>query len=243
LAVAAGCRPAVVRVPVSPENARRAILVAGEGDVAIARKDYYAALIKYLEAARLDPNSEMTYNKLGISYSRLRDYPRAITAFTRSIGLNSKYSYAYNNLGSVYFAQDSKKKAERYFRRAIGLKNDEASFHVNLGTLFFESKRGAKGLEELRKALALDPDILKKTEGLSVAKSGSQKNSSETNYLMARLFASMGDAELAVEKLKSALADGFTDLDSLRKEHDFDPIRQDEKFIAFMKYATQLLKL
>jgi len=243
LAVAAGCRPAVVRVPISPEDARRANLASAEGDVAFARRDYYAALIKYLEASRLNPNSEYIYNKMGITYSRLRDYPRAMEAFTRSIGLNSKYAFSYNNLGSVYFAQNNKKKAESYFRRAIGLKNDEASFHVNLGTLYFESKRGAKGLEEWRKALALDPDILKKTEGLSVSAASSQKNASETNYLMARLFASMGNAELAVQKLQVALTNGFTDLEALNKEHDFDPIRKDEKFIAFMKYANQLLKL
>jgi hypothetical protein len=108
----------------------------------------------------------------------------------------------YNNLGPVYFAQNTEER--RLLPQGHRPQERQASFHVNLGTLYFESKRGAKGLEEWRKALTLDPDILKKTEGLSVSATSSQKNASETNYLMARLFASMGNAELAVQNCSGA---------------------------------------
>ncbi len=237
-----GCRPAVVRVQVSNEDLMRANIVAGEGDVSFARKDYYAALIKYLEAGRLNPNSEYIFNKLGITYSRLHFYMQAFAAFNHSIGLNPKYSYSYNNIGSVYFADNNKKKAEACFRKAISLKNDEASFHVNLGTLLFENKKYENGLQELRKGLALDPEILKKSEGSGLVAAVSQKNTAEKNYFMARFYASQGDTDRAVENLQLALTNGFTNLEALRTEKDFDPIRQQEKFIAFMKYAAQVLK-
>jgi tetratricopeptide (TPR) repeat protein len=242
LGVAAGCRPALVRVEVGPEDIIRANSLATEGDVAFARKDYYPSLMKYLEAGRLNPNSEYICNKLGIAYSRLSLYPEAIAAFNRSIELNPKFSYSYNNLGSVYFANNSKRKAEEYFRKAIGLKNDEASFHVNLGTLLFENKKYEKGLQELRKGLSLDPDIMKKSEGGSLVAATGQRNTSEKNYFMARFYASMGNVDRAVESLQQALTNGFTNLEALRQEKDFDPIRQSEKFVAFMKYASQLLK-
>jgi tetratricopeptide (TPR) repeat protein len=242
IGIAVGCRPAMVRVTVSSEDIVHANSIAAEGDIAFARKDYYAALIKYLEASRLNPNNEYICNKLGITYSRLHFYPQAITAFDRSIGLNPKFSYSYNNMGSVYFADNNKRKAEMYFRKAISLKNDEASFHVNLGTLLFESKQFEKGLQELRKGLALDPDIMKKSEGASLVAAIPQKNTAEKNYFMARFYASMGNVERAVENLQLALTNGFTNLEALRTEKDFDPIRQHEKFIAFMKYAAQVLK-
>jgi len=242
LLLAAACRTAVVRVPVSPENIQRANAAANEGDVLFARKDYYAALIKYLEAAQFNPNNEYIYNKVGIAYSRLQFYREATDAFTRSIGLNPKYPYSYNNLGSVYFALDNKKKAESYFRKAISIKNDDASFHINLGTLYFETKKFQKGLEEYRKGLALDPEVLNRTGGLSVAASTSAQNSAEKSYSMARLHASLGNAELTVENLQQAIANGFTDLEAIRTEHDFDPVRKDEKFVAFMKYAAQVIK-
>jgi tetratricopeptide (TPR) repeat protein len=244
LSVAAGCWQASVRVPVvSPEDIKRSIDTANEGDLSFARKDYYAALIKYLEACRLNPNGEYLYNKLGITYSRLKFFPQATDAFTRSISLNPKYAYSYNNMGSVYFANANKKKAENYFKKAISLKNDEASFHINLGTLLWEKKTYEKGLLELRKGLSLDPEILKKSEGYGLVATTTQKSTWEKYYFTARLFAAMGNVDRAVENLTQALSTGFTNLEALRTEHDFDPIRQDEKFVAFTKYAAQLLKL
>jgi len=147
LQIAVACRTAIVRVPVPPEDAMRANTASAEGDIAFARREYYPALIKYLLASTLNPNSEHIFNKLGIAYSRLRYYPDAVEAFLRSIALNPKYPYSYNNLGSVYFAEDNKKKAESYFRKAISLKEDEASFHVNLGTLLMEKKKFDKGVQ------------------------------------------------------------------------------------------------
>jgi len=242
LNVTAGCRPPVVRVPVSAENLIRANALAGEGDILFARKDIYAALIKYLEAAKLNPNSEYICNKMGISYSRLKFYPQAIESFLRSIDLNPKYSYSYNNMGSVLFADNNRKKAEAYFRKAISLKGDEASFHINLGTLLFEKRNYERGLQELRKGLALDPDILKRSEGAGLVAAIAQKHTAEKNYFMARFYASSGNVDRALENLQEALTNGFTNLEALRTEKDFDPIRQNEKFVAFLKYAAQLIK-
>jgi tetratricopeptide (TPR) repeat protein len=237
-----GCRPHIVRVPITPEDVMRANAASGDGDIAFARRDYYAALIKFLEAGRLNPNSEHIYNKIGITYSRLKFYPLAIEAFNRSIGLNPKYSFSYNNLGSVYFADNNKKQAERCFRKAISLKDDEAPYYVNLGTLLFEKNQFDKGLQLLRKALALDPDIFKKAGDSSLVAAIAQKDSGEKNYFMARFYASTGDVDRALENLQQSLMKGYTNLEGLQTEKDFDPIRQDEKFIAFMKYAMQIIK-
>jgi tetratricopeptide (TPR) repeat protein len=239
---AASCRPAVVHVPVTPENAISANAAASDGDLAFYRKDYYAALMKYLKAGEYNPNSEHIFNKIGIAYSRLKFYDKAIVALNQAIALNSQYSYAYNNLGSVYFANSNKKKAEKLFRKAISLKNDEASFHINLGTLLFERKQFDKGLQELRRGISLNPNILKQSAGDSLVASTSDRNTPEKSYFMARFHAALGNVEGAVENLQRALAEGFTNLEAIRTEKDFDPIRQDEKFVAFMKYATQFIK-
>jgi len=235
-----GCGPQVARVPVSNENILRSNQVAGEADVLFARKDYYAALIKYLEAGRLNPNSEYIQNKTGIAYSQLKYYPEATAAFQRSTGLNPKYSYSYNNLGTVYFAAGDKKKAERNFKKAISLNPDVASFHVNLGSLYFEKKKFDKGMAEWKKGMALDPGVLGRSDGISLAAGGSRGSVSERSYLMARLYASMGDAVRAVESLQQALTAGFTNIAAIGSEKDFDPIRGDERFREFMKTAALL---
>jgi tetratricopeptide (TPR) repeat protein len=234
--------PTVARVPVSPEDVRRANEVAGEGDLSFARGDFYAALIKYLEAGRLNPNSEFIYNKLGITYSKLEFYTEAEAAFRRCIGLNRQYPFPYNNLGSVHFAAGDKKDAERMYKRAINIDKQVASFHVNLGTLYFEKEKFSQAMEEWRIGLRLDPDILSKSGAISLVASGNQEFTMEKKYSMARLFASLGEVDQALENLQEALNAGFTDLEAILVEPDFDPIRQDQKFIAFMKTARILLQ-
>ena len=206
----------------------------------IQRKDFYAALIKYLESTRLNPNNEYVCNRLGIAYSQLKYYEEASNAFLRSIELNPKYPYSYNNLGSVYFAQKNLKKAEKYFKKAISLKHDEASFHMNMGSLHLEKKRPDKAMEEWRKGLALDPNVLKNS---SISLIGASSSTAERRYFMARLMASSGEVEMAIDGLKQAILEGFDNIDAIRKEPDFDRIRDDKRFVEFMENAALLIKL
>lgn len=236
------CPPAVVRVPVSKENVLKANQSAQEADIAFARKDYYASLIKYLEAGRTNPNSEYIQNKIGIAYSQLKFYSEATSAFQRSIGLNPKYPYSHNNLGTVYFALAAKKRAERCFKKAISLNPEVASFHVNLGTLYFEKKKFDRGMAEWRKGLSLDPGVMAKGEGISLSAAIGHGPSSEKSYSMARLYASMGDVTHALDNLQQALNAGFTNIAAINTEKDFDPIRTDQRFLEFMKTATILTR-
>jgi tetratricopeptide (TPR) repeat protein len=237
---AAGCLERVPRVKVSSEDLLRSNVASQEGDIAFSRKDFYAALIKYLEATRLNPNNALVYNRLGITYSQLRFYPDAIQAFRRSMKLNSKYSYSVNNLGSVYFAQKQLKKAEKYFKKAISMKPDEASFHMNLGSLYFEKKKVDQAMAEWRKGMALDPESLSKNAAVNLSSSSRSK---EKDYFIARIYAAAGNAAKAIEHLKQAIEEGFTDIELVQTQPDFDPIRNDEQFIAFLKDASIVIKL
>jgi tetratricopeptide (TPR) repeat protein len=221
--VSSGCHK-TVKITLTPEDVQRASASSQEGDIAFGRKDHYAALIK-----------------LGIAYSQLKYYEQAIDAFLRSIEINRKYSYSYNNLGSVYFAQKSLKRAEKYFKKALTLKNDEASFHMNMGSLHLERKRRDKAMAEWRKGLALDPNILTKSSSVSLV--GASSSSMERRYFMARLLASSGEVEMAIESLKQAITEGFSDIDLIRKEPDFDRIRNDKRFVDFVENAGLLIKL
>jgi len=234
-----GCK--AVRVAVPEPDIRRANAAAQEGDIAFVRKDFYTALIKYLESVRFNPSSENFYNKLGIAYSQLTYLQQAAESFEHSIQLNPKYPFSYNNLGSVYFAQKNLKKAERCFKKAINLKDDEASFYMNLGSLYLEKKKRSKAMAEWRKGLAIDPNVLSKNNSVSLL--GGASPTKERHYFIARLLAAEGKTEPAIENLKLAISEGFTDIESVRKEHDFDPIRKDERFIDFMEQADLLIRL
>jgi tetratricopeptide (TPR) repeat protein len=234
-----GCAPPrVVRVKISPEDVIQANNAVREGDIAFARRDTYAALIKYLEAVRRNPNSEYIYNKLGIAYSQLKFYSEASSAFQRCILLNPKFAYAYNNLGSISFAMTDLKKAERHFKKALNLNPKSGSFHVNLGSVYLERKQFDKAMDEWRKALELDPNVMNKSESVNLGATG--RSPAERYYFLARLHASQGNVSQAIENLQLALNAGFTDVPLIETEKDFDRIRSDEKFVAFMKTALLL---
>jgi tetratricopeptide (TPR) repeat protein len=239
--VFAGCHLKTVRVPVTDQNTKRSIELAQEGDIAFNRKDNYAALIKYLEAVRLNPNNENFLNRLGIGYVQLNLYDEARRAFQNALDLNPKLSFAWNNLGSVYFFQRKLKRAEKYFKKAISLKPDEASFHVNLGKLYLDKKKGADAKIEWNKAVALDPGALAKSSGVSLGVAGTPPM--KYYYHIAGFFASKGNVEPAIENLQLAYNNGFSDIKAIEKEPDFNPIRQDTRFVEFMKDLSLQIKL
>ena len=166
---------------------------------------------------------------------------KAAASFSRSIELNPKYPYPYNNLVSVFLAQNSLKRAAKYLRKAISLKGDEASFHLNMGYSRSERKRRDKAMVEWHKALALDPKILSKNVTVNLISSTAA--TMERRYFTARILASVGDVESAIENLQIAIADGFSNIESIRKEPDFDSIRNDKRFIEFLENAETMIRL
>ena len=234
----AGCGPRIARVEVSDEDMIKSNRLAQEGNTAYIDGDYYAALIKYLMAGELNPNSEYISNRTGMAYLRLEYYDEAIAVLKRSIALNSKYPYSVNNLGSAYFANGNLKKAEKYFKKAIKMKADEASFHLNLGTVYFEKNLPEKAIEAWRKSLDLDPEILSRDNSISVAIDNGDISRRERLYYIARIYAVAGNIPKVIESLENALMNGFSDIERIRNSPEFDPIREDERFVKFMESAS-----
>jgi tetratricopeptide (TPR) repeat protein len=232
-----GCHPQNIHVAVSQEDLAKANALLQDGDAAFERRDFYAALIKYLDSSRLNPNDELMWNRLGIAYSQLRYYDEGIAAFKHSIQLNPKYANSVNNLGSAYFAKRELKKAEKHFKKAIRMNAKEATFHMNLGSLYFERKKINEALVEWNKGLSLNPDILTKNTAVSMSIAGEHSFPKDKAFLFARIYAMAGNVPKAIEFLQQALTDGFSDLNAIQTQPDFDRIRKDEQFIKFMKDA------
>ncbi len=96
-------------------------------------------------------------------------------------------------------------------------------------------------MAEWRTALALDPKIL--SNSVSVSLIGSATATIERHYFTAQLLASMGNVESAIENLQMAITDGFSNIESIRNDPNFDPIRNDKRFIEFIENAETMIKL
>jgi len=234
---AAACGPKIALVKVSEENLRKAIELTKEGNEAYRNGDYYAALIKYLMAGELNPNSSYISNYIGITYLKLDYYEKAIEAFDRSLALNPKFPFTVNNMGAAYFAKGDLKKAEKYFKKAIKMKKDEASFYLNLGTLYFEKKKPEKAISAWRESLALNPNILDKHNSINLSISGENIALKDRYYFMARVYAAADNVPKTIESLEDALLNGFSNVEEIRSNPEFDHMRSDERFIKFMNDA------
>jgi tetratricopeptide (TPR) repeat protein len=236
--VATGCGPRITRIEVPEEDLIQANKLAQEGSDAYGRKDFYAALVKFLTASQLNPNSEHLCNRLGMAYLQLKYFDKAVETFNRSIALNSKNPYSFNNLGAAYFASGNYKKAQKYFKKAIRMKGDDATFYMNLGKLYFEKKKPDMAIAAWRKSLALDPDILNKNSSVSLSIGGEDIALKDRNYFMARVYAASGNIPKAIESLEDAIMNGFTDIELIQKNPEFNGIRKDKRFVEFMKSAA-----
>lgn len=213
----------------------------GEGDILMARKEHYPALMKYLEASRLNPDSEIIFNKLGIVYSQLALNKEAVQALNRAITINKRYSYAYNNLGSVYFATRELGKAEKNFKKAIRLNSRIASFHYNLGAVYFEKKKFKNGEQEYRKALELDRGIFSREDTINLKAPAESLKNPERFYYLARIYAFLNNVDKTIECLKSASDLHYKVVENVDKDVAFDTLRNDKRFVDFIE-DLRLLK-
>jgi len=221
----------IVKLPVPREDVLYAYRLMAEGDeMALAGQSHFA-LLKYLDASRLNPYHEVIFNKLAIAYSRLQQFLQAEKAVERAIRLEPRYASAHNTMGIVYLANRSNKRAIRSFQEAIRLKPEEANFYVNLGQAYLREEKYQEGLRTYQKALELDPDILDNADVIELTPQSAEVVTEERLYQMARVFAELGKKQSCLEYLGKALSAGFSDGRRLLNDTAFEKFFEDEEFI------------
>ncbi|MBI4456468.1 MAG: tetratricopeptide repeat protein [Acidobacteria bacterium] len=226
----AGRLPRIQKFPIPAEELAKANAAVREGDVLLARGDNYAALLKYLEAAKLNPFSEVIYNKLAIAYTKLNYYDRALDAINRSIALNRRYAFGYNTLGTIDLLRRRPASAIKNFQHAINFNPGIAFFHLNLANAHLERNEVDKAMAALRRALTLDPQVMERQGGIGVQSASVQFNDSNRYYFLARVYAEQDEEKLAIDFLRKALSGGFEDFERLKKDKGFDKLRQTQEF-------------
>ncbi|MFB3068723.1 MAG: tetratricopeptide repeat protein [Acidobacteriota bacterium] len=224
----------IPKLTVPREDLLTAYRLMAEGDQMFVDGREHFALLKYLEASRLNPYHEVIFNRLAMAFSRVRQFRQADEAVKRAIRLEPEYPFAHNTRGIIYLATRYNRQAIRSFKEAIRLKPEEASFYLNLGHAYVRDDEYQEGMRTYQMALQIDPEIFQRTDVIELSYEFADAANPERFYQMARIFAELGDKDTCLEYLGKALSAGFSDSRRLMSEAAFEKLRQDAEFIKLI---------
>lgn len=206
------------------------------GDAHLARRQYEQAIAAY---KRAPANLAAVWNKMGIAYELLFDLKDAEACFKKSLRINPHDARVWNNLGTVYDSMKKYGAAEHMYRKAIKADPQTAVFYKNLGTNLFSRHKYEKGWKAYQQALALDPHIFEGRGISTVQNPTSLKERGAINYYMAKSCVEAGQEDLAIEYLRRALSEGFTNAQKVAEDISFARLRDNPAFQRLMTEQQQ----
>jgi tetratricopeptide (TPR) repeat protein len=192
------------------------------GDALMAHHRYQAAI----EAYHREPQpTSRVWNKLGIANQMLFNMPEATRCYKQSLKLVPKSADVLNNLATVYDAQRQYKTAVRMYQKALKANPRSALVLKNLGTDLLAQHKYKKGWEAYQQALAIDPEIFERDLGPKVENPASLQQRGAMNFYMAKGCVRAGQNERAIEYLRMAIDEGFTDPKKIATDEEFAGLR------------------
>lgn len=203
------------------------------GDAFLAHQRYQEAIDAYKKEPK--PSAEVL-NKMGIAYEMMFDGRDAERCFKESLRLEAHDAQVINNLATVFDSQKKYKKAEHLYHKAIKLDPTSAIMQKNLGTNQLARHKYEKGWEAYQKALALDPHIFDQAGVSAVKNTASLQERGAMNYYMAKSCVQAGMMERAIEFLRLAMSEGFTNPKKVAEDSSFAKLRD---IPAFQQLLTE----
>lgn len=188
------------------------------GDALMAHHRYQAAI----EAYKQEPHpSAQVWNKMGIAYQMMFNQIDAMRCYQASLKMEPKDVNTLNNLGTIYDSQKEYKTAVKMYRKALKYDPKSALVLKNLGTDLLAQHQYRKGWEVYQSALAIDPEIFDHSNGPRVENPASSMDRGAMNYYMAKSCARAGNNDRAIEYLRMALNEGFTNPRKIEADQEF----------------------
>lgn len=204
----------------------------------------FADALDYYHAAMAKADTAILHNKVGITYLEMLRYDAAKREFERATKMDKNYPEPYNNLGVIEYIHKNYGRAAKRYEQAIKLRDDSASFHSNLGTAYFAQKQYEKATVEYSKALAIDPDIFeRKSRGGVSLQLASAEDRAKYEYVIAKMYAVMGNSDRSLIYLRKAIEDGYHSIDDVYKDHEFTTMRKDPRFVDLMASRSKVLQI
>jgi tetratricopeptide (TPR) repeat protein len=192
------------------------------GDALLVRQRYEAAIAAY---KRADPVTADVWNKMGIASQLMFNLGEANRCYQESIRLNPKNANTLNNMGTLYDSMKRFRDAEKMFRKAIAVDPKSALAYKNLGTSLLSQHQYQKGWVAYQEAQALDPEIFRNKAMLRVENPGTAQDRGAMNYFMAKGCMRSGMNDCAIDHLRRALNEGYTNVKKIGADEEFAGLR------------------
>lgn len=225
--------------PVSAEAMRSALarVLAGQEAVGkaaslVARGRYADAAGQYRAALEVQPLDASVHNKLGICYQQLQNDAMARKEYELTLELNPAYAEAWNNIGTLEQSRRRFKAAVRAYKKAIEIKPALATPWKNLGNAYLALAQVEQAFEAYQEAFRLDPTVLE-SQGPGIPAAG--LDAATQGYYLAKILATNGQTDAALEYLRRAKEAGFRDFDRVASDPVFRAVVEDPRFQALRR--------
>jgi Tfp pilus assembly protein PilF len=162
---------------------------------------------------------------MGIAYQMMFNSQEAARCYQASLKIDPRNASVLNNLGTIYDSLKQYGPAERMYRKAIRLDPKSAIIQKNLGTSLLAQRNYKKGWEAYKEALVLDPQIFQNSISPKVDNPASVQERGAMNYYMAKGCVRAGMNDRAIEYLRAALNEGFTNPKKIVADSEFAALR------------------
>jgi len=220
----------------APSPSATAKELEDEADRLRSQKDYLDAIDYFQAAVAKTPDNAALYNKMGIAELMLQRYGEAGKHFQEAIKRDRKLAEAYNNLGVVHYERKKYRAAIKQYKKAAEISPTSASFFSNLGAAYFAQKKFEEATKAYAQAVRLDPNIFEHSSRTGIAaQMSSPQDRAHYSYVLAKLYAKMGDTDHSLEYLRKAMEEGYKRVDDAYKDPEFAELRKDARFAELMK--------
>jgi len=227
--------PPMRQVP-PPSNTASASELEKQGDDLRSGKQYLDAIDYYHAALAKEPQNAAVCNKLGIAELMLQRFKEAGKHFELAIKANRDFPEAYNNLGVIDYERRKYGPSIKQYRKALAIEPDSASFYSNLGASYFARKEFEHATEAYTKAVQLDPEIFNRTSHVGIAaQMASPEDRAHYDYVLAKLYAKIGDRDRSLQFLRKSIEEGYKDVKAVYTDPEFADLRKDTRFAELMK--------
>lgn len=217
------------------------------GEQAFQQRKLDSSKRHYEKVAKIFPDIQGLYEKLGNIYLDQTNYLEAVSAYTRVLEEATNSYQVANNLGVAYMGAQKYPEAQKYFQMAYNIRPDYKQACRNLASLYKKNNQPEKSITYFEKYMRLAPEDMNTAQmfALTLTEQGKWERAADVMqelttkvtdvpplyFLQAQIEAHLGHAEKSIAALKRGiqLVDYSYAVAWMSKD-EFDSIRQSKAF-------------